>query len=218
MAPSLRAYPSSGSDSSPDHLLQSVREGSGSGLGRLLERYRNYLQVLADSQLDRKLRGRMSASDVVQVTMLEAHRDFDQFRGASEAEFMGWLRRILVHNLASNIETHVRAEKQDVRREVSLERSNCALKQSAVRIGSALAGRELAPSLVAEQRERAVILADVMAELAPDYREVLMLRNMKGLRFDEVASRMDRSVPAVKMLWTRALVRLGERYDLRAPK
>ena len=49
-----------------------------------------------------------------------------------------------------------------------------------------------------------------LAELAPDYQEVIVLRNLERLPFAEVAERMGRSRPAVQMLWMRAIRRLQE--------
>jgi RNA polymerase sigma-70 factor (ECF subfamily) len=53
-----------------------------------------------------------------------------------------------------------------------------------------------------------VVLADRLAQLPDDYREVLVLRNLQGLPFEEVAERMERSVGAVRMLWLRAIEKL----------
>lgn len=208
---------SSGSSIHPSAVLRSLQRGDQEhGLGKLLELYRNYLRLMADSQLDKKLRARFSPSDLVQETMLEAHRDFHQFRGASEGEFLSWLRRILVHNLARAIEAHVLAGKRDVRREVSLDHMRTSLERSTARLAAVLPGRECSPSDEAERRESAVMLADVMSQLSGDHREVLMLRNLQGLAFQEVAQRMDRSVPAAKMLWVRAIKQMRDRMQDRS--
>jgi len=53
-----------------------------------------------------------------------------------------------------------------------------------------------------------VRLADVLARLPEDYREVIVLRNLEGLSHEEAARRMGRGVGAVRMLWVRALARL----------
>ena len=53
-----------------------------------------------------------------------------------------------------------------------------------------------------------VILADALAELSPDHRQVLILRSIEELDWSEVAERMKRSVGAVRLLWTRALKQL----------
>ena len=75
------------SSTSPQQLLMRVKDGSDEQLGRLLELYRNYLSLLAESQLDRKLRARSSPSDIVQETMLEAHRTLAGMSPDNEAEY-----------------------------------------------------------------------------------------------------------------------------------
>ena len=66
------------------------------------------------------------------------------------------------------------------------------------------------PSQQFLRKERELIIADALAQLPPEYREVICLRNLQRLPFDEVAQRMDRSRPAAQMLWMRALHRLRE--------
>src|SRR5262245_6201231 len=73
-------------------LISRARHGHGSSIGALLQLYRNYMTVLAATQLDRRLQPRVSPSDIVQETMLRAHAAFGQFRGATEPELMAWLR------------------------------------------------------------------------------------------------------------------------------
>jgi RNA polymerase sigma-70 factor (ECF subfamily) len=55
------------------------------------------------------------------------------------------------------------------------------------------------------QREQGVLLAEALARLPADYREVVVLRHLEELEFPEVARRMGRSVGSVKKLWVRAL-------------
>lgn len=194
-------------------LLSAAQHGDRSQLGLLLNSYRNYLSGLADSRLDRKLRGRLSPSDIVQETMLQAHRDFERFRGSSEREFLGWLRQILAHTLARVIETHVLAKKRDVRRDVSFAKIAAGAERSTLQLNLVIPASCKTPSSNAQQRERAVILANAMSELPEDQREVLILRNMQGLKFARVAEVMGRSQAATKMLWMRAIKRLRERYE-----
>ncbi|MHC4403929.1 MAG: sigma-70 family RNA polymerase sigma factor [Planctomycetota bacterium] len=203
------------SPASSDELLAGARSGKSECLGRLLQRFNNYLNLLAATQIDEKLRARCSPSDVVQETFFEAHRDFEQFRGQTECEFLAWLRRILVNNLSRLVEQHVLAEKRDVRREISLEGIGAALERSTARLEAVLADRAASPSSSAHRREHAVILADQLAELPSDYRQVLVLRHLEGLPFEEVAGRMRRSSGAVRMMWLRAIEKLRERLEAR---
>ena len=191
-----------------EQLIEAARAGSEQALGQLLQLYNNYLSLLARTQIDPKLRARVSPSDVVQETHLEAHRDFPQFTGQCEREFLGWLRQIMVHNLARLIERHVLAGKRDIRREVSLSHMGKAIERSTARLESILAGREESPSNAAVKKERAVELADRLAELPENYRHVLVLRHLEGLPFKEIAEKLDRSEGATRMLWLRAIDRL----------
>ncbi len=194
-------------------LLDEARRGASKPLGQLLQLYRNYLTILATTQISRKLRRRMSPSDLVQETMLAAHRDFTKFRGGTEKEFLGWLRQILINSLYRAIDTHLGAKKRDVRREISIERVSAALDRSVVDLAQVLADPGPSPSAQVRQRERVVLLANRLAELRPQYRDVIVLRNLRGLSFDEVAEHMDRKAGAVRMLWVRAIEKLRQLYE-----
>ena len=198
-----------------DELLGLAQAGSGESLGQLLGLYANYLKLLVLAQLDQNLRVRVSPSDVVQETFFEAHRDFSQFRGRSSGEFVAWLRRILVNNLCRVAEQHLLAGKRDVRREVSLDRLATALEQSTARLEAVLPDMGSSPSAGAHRREMELVLADELAELPSDYRDVIVLRHIEGLPFDEVGLRMERSSGAVRMLWLRAVKALRERLEAR---
>src|SRR4029078_865591 len=71
----------SSSRSSGNALIRRAGRGSKSSVGSLLEHYRIYLVVLAPTQIEKRLQPRVSPSDVVQETMLRAHKNFAQFRG-----------------------------------------------------------------------------------------------------------------------------------------
>lgn len=188
-----------------DQLLHAARAAGGDALGQLLQVYRNYLTILATTQLDRRLQRRVSPSDLVQEAMLAAHRDFQQFRGQSEREFIAWLRQILIHCWHHAIEQHVRSRKRDVRCEVAIERVNSALDQSALALAEIAIDPGPSPSAALARRENAVAIADLLARLKPEYRDVIVLRNLQGLSFDEIAERLGRQSGAVRMLWLRAI-------------
>ena len=186
-------------------LLAAALAGSGASLGNLLDRHRNYLILLATPQLVGPGRKRCSESDIVQETFLEAHRDFAAFRGTTLPQFQAWLRRILSNNVLAFLERHVWAEKRDVRREQSLHTVAEGLDCSAINLESFIAGSADSPSECAMRREDSLVLADAIASLPDDYREIIMLRTFQGLSFDEAAASMDRTAGALRMLWMRAL-------------
>ena len=127
-------------------LLKHARHGSAEALGQVLQLYRNYLTILATTQLDRRLRRRVNPSDLVQDAMLAAYGDFGKFQGCSERELLAWLRQILINCLHHVIETHLRAKMRDMRREISVEEVGAALDRSACNFIQTLTDRGPSPS------------------------------------------------------------------------
>jgi RNA polymerase sigma-70 factor (ECF subfamily) len=103
---------------------------TGEDADRDLERFRSYLLLLARVRLDPLVQAKVGASDVVQQTLLEAHRDRARFRGQTVGEQAAWLRQILARNLA-NVLRDLRRDKRDVAREQGLQ---AALDESASRL------------------------------------------------------------------------------------
>lgn len=191
-------------------LLDALRRGDAAAQGQVLQHYRPWLHLLARLEIDRRFQGKFDASDVVQQTLLEACRDLPRFRGGTEPELLAWLRQVLAHVMAHEIRRYAGTQQRDVGREVSLEQS---LAQSSQRLGDLLAAAGSSPSQQAVRHEQEVLLADLLARLPDDHREVILLRNLEGLSHDEVAERMGRSPGAVRMLWVRALAGLREELE-----
>ncbi len=189
----------------PERLLRLARTGDAHALGQLLELYRNYLELLARLQIGRRLQGKVDPSDLVQETFLEAYAAFAQFRGTTEEELVSWLR----HSLASNIASVGRRYWGTQRRDLRLERELAdEMDQSSRVLDQRLMAKGSSPSHQAARREQGVLLADAMRQLPEHYREVIILRQLEGLTFPEVAKRLHRTVDGTKKLWIRALARL----------
>jgi RNA polymerase sigma-70 factor (ECF subfamily) len=174
-----------------------------------LESYREYLRLLAQLQLDPRLRAKLDASDIVQQAILQAHEGRAQFRGGTEAEWLAWLRAILANVLAAaarRFDTRARA----VSRERSLE---AELELSSSRLECLLATDQTSPSERAVRCEELLRLARALAGLPEDQRRVVELHYLKGLQVAEVAQHMGRTRPAVVGLLYRGLKRLRERLQ-----
>jgi RNA polymerase sigma-70 factor (ECF subfamily) len=189
----------------PEQLLALARAGSVPALGQLLELYRDYLALLARLQISRRLQRKVDAADLVQETFLQAHQHFATFRGTTEGELVSWLRQILATTLANLVRHYCRTQRRDVRLERNLADELAASSQA---LDQALVAKHSSPSQRAARREQAVLLANALARLPADYREVIILRHLEGLKFAEVAHRMGRTVDSVKKMWTPALAEL----------
>ena len=194
----------------PNALLAAARAGSEAALGRLLDSCAPYLTILARVQVGRRLRRKVDATDVVQETFLDAHRQFSQFRGTSEGELLAWLRRILAGQIALTLRKYLGTKGRDVNLErelaVQLDRSSQAMDRGVLAPHST-------PSQHASKREQSVLLAEALGRLPENYREVIVLRYLEGLDVGEVAARMGKTEDSVQKLWVRALASLRGALD-----
>jgi RNA polymerase sigma-70 factor, ECF subfamily len=169
-----------------------------------LDRFRSYLLLLARAGLGGRLRGKLDPSDVVQQTLLEAHRDAAQFRGTTDAERAAWLRQALARNLANAARDLTRA-KRDVGRERSLQ---AALDDSSARLEAWLVAEQSSPSQRAARGEDLLRLAAALAQLPDAQRQALELRHLHGRPLADIAGEMGRTPAAVAGLLHRGLAQL----------
>jgi RNA polymerase sigma-70 factor (ECF subfamily) len=185
------------------HYLPAARAGSNEALGKLLEACRAYLLSIANEGVAADVQAKGGASDLVQETFLEAHRDFARFQGNTEAELLAWLRCLLLNNV-SNFARHYRTTgKREVGREVPLQRGDSS---DAGNVG--LVANTSTPSMEAMANEKAEAVARALERLPEDYRRVITLRNHERREFDEIGQLMERSSDAARRLWSRAIERL----------
>jgi RNA polymerase sigma-70 factor, ECF subfamily len=108
-------------------------------------------------------------SDVVQETNLKAFVDFQAFQGSDEGVLVAWLRQIL-KNFVLNL---LKNQGRPGRRPESLE---ALLERACVEAHWALESQRSSPCAQASRREQAVLTANALESLPPDYRQVLVWR------------------------------------------
>jgi RNA polymerase sigma-70 factor (ECF subfamily) len=192
--------------------IQAARQGSEEALAWLLEECRPYLLLLANNELDSDLRPKVGASDLVQESVLEARQGFVGFRGSTQEEWLAWLRRILLHNLADARRRYQEAARRRLCHEELLDAGN------PTQLHEQLVADTPSPPERAAAREQEQALQAARARLPEDYRRVLALRYDEGRSFAEVGAALGRSEEAAKKLWLRAVRRLrrevrGEHSD-----
>jgi RNA polymerase sigma-70 factor (ECF subfamily) len=176
-----------------------------SDASRFLERYREYLNLLARLQLDPQLQGKLDVSGVVQQTLLEACQGVEQFRGG-EAQRVAWLRRILARNLTDEVRKF-RTEKRDPAREKSLED---ALEHSSAYLETWLVAEQSSPSQQVQRKEQGLRLAAALVQLPTNQRVAVELHHLQGQSLLEVGQHLGCSKEAVAGLLHRALRKLRE--------
>lgn len=171
-----------------------------------LEACRPYLLRVAERHLPGAIRAKVGASDLVQESLLDAHRKWGDYSGSSPDELRAWLYRVLMFNLAETRRTFLGTARADVRREDAGPGD-----ASACPVGT-LADREPTPGTRAIGRERAERLAEAMARLPDRDRLVLLWRHHDGLGFVEIGRRLgDRTEAAARQAYQRACEHLADR-------
>jgi RNA polymerase sigma-70 factor (ECF subfamily) len=189
-------------DASVTSLILRARAGDALARTDLLGRFRHYLALLAQLQIQPVLQAKYDESDVIQETCLQAVESFHQFRGTSEAQLAAWLRQILAHKAAWMARRYLATGNRDARLE---QRLGLGLDQSSLDIANVVPVRQASPSQAAMRRERAVLLADALANLTDDQRQVLIMHGLQGIPIAEVAGRLERTEASIWKIWSRGL-------------
>lgn len=182
-----------------DALRSAAGDGFSEALGQILQAYRPYLMEIARREMDRALRAKGGASDLVQETFLDATRNFSHFHGVSSSQLRAWLRCLLLHRLSKQRRRFCKTRKRKIDRECRLEEVDAA---------SLAAGPT--PSQVVSAGEQLERFHRAIAALPDDYRLVLQLRYQEGLTFEAIGPRMGRTANAVRLLWLRAVERIKQ--------
>jgi RNA polymerase sigma-70 factor, ECF subfamily len=178
--------------------LEAARRGDREALGRALHSFRDYLLLVANEELHPALSVKGGASDLVQDTLLRAHRGFAGFRGQTSAEWRNWLRTILIRSLAHHRRRYSSTAKRRRGREVPIDS----------RIIGSPESRDPTPSGELARREREGALLAAVDRLPAHYRDVVIWHHRERLPFEEIGRRRGISAEAARKLWTRALGRL----------
>ncbi len=199
-SPSATIVSPAGDD--PDReLVRRARAGQTAAFGELVERHGDVVYRVAA-----RVVGPHEAEDVSQDAFLRAFHRLDRFRG--EARFRAWLLQI-AHNTALNALTRRRPEPAGAAEDVT-------------RVAP-LPAAERQPASRLEDSERRDRLGTKLRQLRPEHRVVLVLRDLEGLPYGEIAAVTETPVGTVKGRLHRARTELIDilrhnTYDWELPR
>jgi RNA polymerase sigma-70 factor (ECF subfamily) len=181
-------------------LLCAAREGDQQAVGELLEQYRAALELAATANLPTYLNGKLSDSDLVQQTLLDAYRHLSDFQGDSPEMLAAWLRAILANKLRDELR----------RRKSPAHRMSVLSLDIDSNLQRDLATDSSGPSAKAIRSEEARRLENCLERLPVNYREAIHLRHRDNLSYGEMAQRLSLSENAARKLWVRAIAKLRD--------
>ena len=133
-------------------LVDRLRGGDSSALAGLFSHYRERLRRMIEVRLDQRLGGRISASDVLQETFLDATKRVPHFARKPDLPFYVWLRMVTGQRLAEVHRQHLGAQMRSMGHEVSIDRPFLACASSPC-LAANLVGQLTSPSHAARRNE-----------------------------------------------------------------
>jgi RNA polymerase sigma-70 factor (ECF subfamily) len=152
-----------------------------------LDRYLPFIRMrVRQLELDPRLRGRLGESDLVNDAVVKALAAWDGRRGQSEGELLRWLQAV-VHDACVDAIRYHTAGKRDVARERVLE---AARNESSASLREYLEAATSGPSKQAMRQEALLRLAEAVAGLPDDQRDVVILHYLLGSKLADIAAEL----------------------------
>ncbi|MDB4534576.1 RNA polymerase sigma factor [Vicingaceae bacterium] len=190
-------------------LLRSAAQGDESGWCEIQDRHRDRLHRLVDTRMDRRMRARVDASDVVQDAFLEAWKNIDKYLDQPKMPFYLWLRAITGHKLIALHRFHLGTEMRNAKREISMY-GGAVPETTCADLAAHLAKEQTRASEVAMRGEFEAQLNSALENLDPIDCEILTLRHFEQLTNSEVARVLEIEPSAASKRYIRALQRLRD--------
>jgi RNA polymerase sigma-70 factor, ECF subfamily len=188
-------------------LLRLACRGDQAAWGTLLARSRDRLKRMVALRLDRRLQGRVDASDIIQEAHLEATARLKEYARDPAMPFFVWLRFLAGQQLLTVHRRHLGAQARDAGREISIDHGGLPEATSAS-LAARLLGRHTRASEALARAERKLRLEEALNRMDPLDREVLALRHFEQLTNAETAAVLGIQESAASKRYLRALKRI----------
>ena len=194
-------------ESSQIEQIRRAAEGDSDAWARLIEPQRERLRRMVALRLDRRLAGRVDASDVIQEAAIVAVRELPNYLLKPDLPFFVWFRTLVGQAICLHHRIHLGVKSRDAGREVRIY--DCPIPgASSAALAAQLLGRDTRPSVAAMRAERQLRLQEALDSLDPIDREVLVLRHFEELSAGEAAAALGIERSAAGQRYLRALRRL----------
>ena len=187
--------------------IEAVQRGGQAALAEVFMGHRERLRRMVQLRMDRRVVGRVDASDVLQETFLDASRQLANYLADPPMSLFLWLRFLTGQRLMAVHRQHLGAQMRDAKQEVALHHGAVPGVDS-LSLSCGLLGRMTSPSLAAMRLEMQARLREMVDSLDPLDREVLALRHYEELTNQETAEELGITPAAASKRYIRALERL----------
>jgi RNA polymerase sigma-70 factor (ECF subfamily) len=193
----------------PSDAIAKLREGDTRALATLFDQHRDRLRRMVELRMDPRLRGRLDASDVVQVAFVDVARDLPAYLANPSLPVLLWMRLHVGRRMTTLHRQHLGTQMRDAGREISLFQGALPEASSAA-LASMLLGRHTSPTEAAQRAEWLLRVQEALNSLDAIDREVLALRHFEQLSRLEAAQVLGITQEAGAKRYFRALKRLKD--------
>jgi RNA polymerase sigma-70 factor (ECF subfamily) len=190
-------------------LARRLQSGDRSAVSEQLAAHRPRLKRMVQLRMDRRLAGRIDASDVIQEAYLDATRRLDEYLTNPAIPFFIWLRLLTIQKVAELHRRHLGTKARDAAREISLYGGSVPQAESQM-LAAKLIDRVSSPSDRAMRVEMKIRLQEALDQLDPIDREVIALRHFEKLSNAEVVQVTGLSISGASSRYVRAMQRLKQ--------
>ena len=187
-------------------LLRDAGQGNVNAVRCLMEQHRSRVRRMIAARLDRRLAPRLDPSDVVQETLADAARRLPEYLRERPMPFRAWLYRLAADRLARTHRDHVASSVRGIGREERIDGPSHD-EATSTRLVDRLAANDTTPGHRLARQERRLLLARAIERMNEADRQLLTLRYLDQLTFDEIAEGLDIGLSAAKMRHLRAVER-----------
>lgn len=191
-----------------EELIARLNTGDEHAFVEIFSRHRDRLKRMLEFRMDRRLRGREDASDILQEVYIDAHQRMRHYLKRPQLSFYIWLRQLTVQRLIDIHRRHLKAEMRDVKQEISIHRHHAGATSASMAM--LLVAHLASPSQMAIRDEMVLQIEEALENMDETDREVLALRHFEELRNSEVAEVLGLKDAAASNRYVRALSRLRD--------
>lgn len=188
-------------------LVRRFKAGDESAFTEIVQRHYSRIRSLANESLH----NHADAEEVAQDTFIRAHRGLVNFRGDSSLTV--WLYRIAINLARNRYWFYFRRHRHDM---ISIDQA--AVEGSTLSLTGLLTDGTVAPRSESMTGEFVALVAECMQQLEESHREILTMRTMLHLSYEEIAASLRINVGTVKSRVARARERLRQLLHQMAPE
>jgi RNA polymerase sigma-70 factor, ECF subfamily len=188
-------------DAAETDFIERLRNGEPDAFDNLITRYSGDIYAV----LYRITESAEDAADLTQETFLSALRSIRSFRG--ESELKTWLTRIAINHSRNRFRWWKRRKKDAT---VSLD---SPIGDTNVALGDSIAGESESAEETVLRREREAALRKALSEMPEHYREAIVLCDIEGYSYEEIAAALEINIGTVKSRIARGREELRKRLS-----